>query len=120
MPLSSVIIAPITKSAYKSIAHTRLPQAREVTEAFVLHYNEERPNQALSCGNQPPRVAFPALPSLPPLPEWVDPDRWLRLVDGQCYVPKVRRNGTVTIEGDNYYLDQRLAGQYMTLRVRAD
>ena len=94
--------------------------ARAVTAAFVAHYNEERPNQARSGGNQPPRVAFPSLPAPPPLPERVDPDRWLRLVDGRCYVREVRRNGTVTIEGDNYYLDQRLAGQYMTLRVRAD
>jgi transposase InsO family protein len=54
-----------------------LEQAREVTEAFVIHSNSERPNQALSCGNQPPHLAFPELPSLPALPQSVDPDAWL-------------------------------------------
>jgi transposase InsO family protein len=34
-----------------------LEAAREVTAAFREHYNEERPNQARSCRNQPPRVA---------------------------------------------------------------
>ena len=40
------------------------------------------PNQARSCGNRPPRVAFPALPPRPAVPAEVDPDGWLRLVDG--------------------------------------
>ena len=31
-----------------------------VTSAFRQHYNYERPHQWLSCGNQPPRMAFPA------------------------------------------------------------
>ncbi len=54
-----------------------LQEVREVTERFLLHYNQERPHQGRSCQNQPPRVAFPTLPVLPPLPEKVDPDRWL-------------------------------------------
>ncbi|MFL5664012.1 MAG: hypothetical protein ACJ8BW_22120 [Ktedonobacteraceae bacterium] len=40
---------------------------REVTEAFLQHYNEERPHQGRTCGNVPPRVAFPTLPPLPTL-----------------------------------------------------
>jgi transposase InsO family protein len=51
-----------------------LAQAKAATELFMRHYNVERPNQALSCGNQPPRTAFPQLPALPALPELVDPD----------------------------------------------
>src|SRR6266851_8194559 len=35
-----------------------LEQARSVTETFVQHYNFQRPNQALACGNRPPRTAF--------------------------------------------------------------
>src|SRR6266700_4666933 len=56
--------------------HT-LQEAREVTAVFQEHYNGERPNQALSCGNQPPRTAFATLPQFPALPAQVDPDRWL-------------------------------------------
>src|SRR5262249_18385824 len=51
--------------------------AREVTEAYLTHYHNERPHQGRSLRNLPPRMAFPTLPQRPPLPEVVDPDRWL-------------------------------------------
>ena len=41
---------------------------------FRYHYNYQRPNQAKSCGNRPPRQAFAQLPPLAPLPQVVDPD----------------------------------------------
>ena len=41
-----------------------LSEVSELTEAYLSHYNSERPNQARSCGNQPPRVACPAFPPL--------------------------------------------------------
>jgi len=44
-----------------------LQEVREVTEAFLSHYNDERPHQGRACGNVPPRVAFPVLPTLPAL-----------------------------------------------------
>jgi transposase InsO family protein len=52
-------------------------QVQEATESFLAHYNQERPNQARSCRTQPPRVAYPAFPTLPAVPQAVDPDRWL-------------------------------------------
>ncbi len=94
-------------------------QVREVNETFVAHYNQERPNQARSCGNQPPRVAFAQLPSLPRVPDVVDPDRWLRVIDGQHVVRKVRHNGTVLIDDVSYYIKHSLAGQYVDLCVDA-
>jgi hypothetical protein len=59
-----------------------LEQARSVTEAFVQHYNVERPHQGHTSGNRPPRTAFPTLASLPALPATVDPDSWLMPLDG--------------------------------------
>lgn len=38
-------------------------QGRELTATWQQHYNFERPNQALACGNRPPRVAFAELPA---------------------------------------------------------
>jgi SepF-like predicted cell division protein (DUF552 family) len=98
--------------------HT-LEQAREVTKSFMLHYNMERPNQALSCGNQPPRVAFPELKSLPPLPQLVDPDAWLPHVHGKHFVRKVRQNGTVRIAEGSYYIHLDMIGQYVDLCLDA-
>ena len=94
-------------------------EAVTATEAFVRHYNQERPNQALSCGNRPPLVAHPALTPRPSLPTHVDPDAWLQSVDGRSFARKVRYDGTVTIDGDRYYVGQSLAGQPVVLRVRA-
>ena len=98
---------------------TTLEQAREVTAAFQSHYNTERPNQARSCGNRPPRVAFPELPPCPPLPMLVDPDAWLPLIDRRRYVRQVRSDGTVVVEHTRYYLGRRLAGQRVALAVAA-
>jgi transposase InsO family protein len=96
-----------------------LEQVREITEAFLIHYNTERPNQALSCGNQPPCVAFPTLPSLPSLPMFVDADAWLPQVHGQHFVRKVRANGTVRIGEGSYYVHLNRIGQYVDLCVDA-
>jgi transposase InsO family protein len=45
-----------------------LEEARLVTETFVHHYNYQRPHQGRSCGNHPPRLAHPVLPTLPLFP----------------------------------------------------
>lgn len=96
-----------------------LEQVREITTNFLYHYNTERPNQALSCGNLPPRVAFPTLPSLPALPTSVDPDVWLQHIHGQHFIRKVRQNGTVRIAEGSYYIHMNMIGQYVDLCVDA-
>lgn len=96
-----------------------LEQVREITDTFMIHYNAERPNQALSCGNRPPQVACPALPKLPPLPAVVDPDAWLSHIHGQHFIRKVRQNGTVRIAEGSYYMHLNLIGQYVDLCVDA-
>jgi hypothetical protein len=93
--------------------------ARTVTAAFRQHYNYERPNQAITCGNQPPCIAFPDVPPLRPLPQTVDPDRWLEVVDGQRYVRKVRSHGMVSVDSVAYYVDQAWAGKYVSLQIDA-
>ena len=75
-----------------------LSQVREMTDAFVEHYNWLRPHQGIACGNRPPRTAFPTLPELPGVPDVVNPDRWLEVSDGLHVVRTVRRNGTVSVE----------------------
>jgi hypothetical protein len=96
-----------------------LEQAREAAAAFREHYNTERPNQARSCGNRPPRVAFPDLPPRPPLPAEVDPDAWLRLVDGRAYARTVRACGDVVVEHERYYVGRHLAGRRVAVAVAA-
>jgi len=94
-----------------------LERSQEVTATFKDHYNHERPNQAMTCGNQPPCVAFSSLPSLPPVPEHVDPDAWLESIHGERYARRVRADGTVTVDNQRYYIKQKLRGQRVVLMV---
>ena len=96
-----------------------LSQVREVTEQFLRHYNTQRPHQGRSCGNKPPLVAHPSFPALPPLPERVDPDRWLTSVEGQAFARKIDAHGCVTVDLQSYYIKQVLAGQHVVLCVNA-
>jgi len=96
-----------------------LEQVREVTSAFEQHYNWSRPHQGLSCGNRPPRVAFPTLPELRAVPDLVDPDRWLQVNDGLHLVRLVRRDGTVRVDLKGYYVGRALAGQRVALQLSA-
>jgi hypothetical protein len=96
-----------------------LAQVGELTEAFLTHYNRERPNQARSCGNQPPRVACQQFPTLPKVPQTVDPDRWLWQVTQQAFARTVRAGGDLTINHQDYNVSRALAGQRLTCWVNA-
>lgn len=97
-----------------------LQEVREVTEAFLKHYNEERPHQGRTCGNVPPRVAFPTLPPLPALPERVDPDAWLATLDQKLYLRHVGRDGCVDVDLSTYYIGPQMAGRTVLLQVVAE
>ena len=84
-----------------------------------FHYNFQRPNQARSCRNQPPRLAFPHLPTLPALPTMVDPDRWLQTIDGQLFKRRVNHAGSVKVDKHSYYIGRAHRGRYVVLKVDA-
>ena len=96
-----------------------LDEVRQVTEALATHSNWQRPHQGMSCGNQPPRVAFPEFPSLPSLPDLVNPDAWLNQMKGQHLVRKVNRRGFIKVDLYPYYISNKLAGQKVTLSIQA-
>jgi Integrase core domain len=98
---------------------TTLSQVREVTSAFVEHYNWQRPHQGIACGNRPPRTAFPELPSLPRVPDVVNADAWLAWVDGEHVVRLVNQQGCVKVDLRSYYIASKLVGQPVTLRMQA-
>jgi len=89
------------------------------TETYLSHYNDERPNQARSCGNQPPRVACPTFPTLPRVPTTVDPDRWLVSMEKHAFARMIRADGRLTINRQDSYVSRKLAGQRVTCWVNA-
>lgn len=90
-----------------------------MTEQFVQHYNYARPHQGRSCGNRPPRTAFALLPELPPVPDVVNPDRWLQVSDGLTVVRTVNRKGMVSIDLKDSSVGHALAGQRVALHLSA-
>jgi Integrase core domain len=96
-----------------------LDEVRQVTEALAAHSNWQRPHQGISCGNRPPRVAFPDLPALPPVPDLVHPDAWLSRVTGKYVVRRVTRHGLVKVDVSPDSIASKLAGQAVTFSVHA-
>ncbi len=94
-------------------------QVCEATQTFFAHYNDQRPNQARSCGNQPPRVACPAFPLLPAVPATVDPDRWLERVSEPAFARTIQSGGGITINHEDYYVSRALAGHRIMCVVNA-
>lgn len=108
---------------------TDLSSTREVNQRYVRFYNLERPNQAITCGNQPPRIKFPNMPSLTPVPQTIDPDRWLSMLTGRTYKRKLDRNGCFQLGNQTYYVQKKrrtqlvvvwVDGQKRTLNIYAD
>jgi hypothetical protein len=97
-----------------------LGQVQEVTRAYHHHYTVERPNQALTCGNRPPSRAFPILPRRPAVPAFVDPDGWMRAVQGERYARQVKSDGRVMIGEQYYYVQKALSGERIVLEVDAN
>jgi hypothetical protein len=81
--------------------HT-LEEASLATTNWIDHYNRERPNQALSCSNRPPRSAFPELPQLPAPPKEIQADGWLKGIDGFHVERKVSARGMVHLDLHSY------------------
>lgn len=91
----------------------------ELNPRFRAHYNQERPNQAITCGNQPPLLAFPNLPPLPALPEYVDPDGWLHFIEGKRYIRRVNPAGIIKVDKHSYYVGRVYQKQYVVLTMDA-
>lgn len=98
--------------------HT-LEEVRMATSAYQQHSNDQRPNQARRCGNQPPTVAHPHLAPLPPAPAEVDPDAWLWNFDGQTVVRRVSAHGTISLDRHDDVVGLRFARQAMSIHVGA-
>jgi len=111
MGLLRDIIARSIRNACALHRPKTVEEVRQVTDAFATHYKGPRPHQGIACGNQPPRIAFPELPSLPRVPDLVNPDAWLNSVKGQHLMRKVNRQGFVKVDLYPYYLSNKLAGK---------
>lgn len=96
---------------------SNLPKTIEVTQAYLLHYNNERPHQGVTCQNLPPRVAHPEARPAYRLPQFVNPDAWLSAASKRVYKRRVNRNGSIQIGRQSYYVGSKVSRQQITVRV---
>lgn len=89
----------------------------ESNQPYVHFYNYERPNQAETCGNHPPLVKFPNPPHLSPVPQTIDPDRWVLALSGKVYKRKLDGKGTFQVGDQTYYVQQKLRGRSILVWV---
>lgn len=94
-------------------------KAAHILDDFRLFYNQERAHQGIACNNRPPAVAFPNLPALPPVPQQVDPDAWLRHYHGKLFKRKVNANGIISVGRHTYYLGYKLAKEVVGVNLDA-
>lgn len=120
-------LKPFVERAIRTLEHecvatmrpTSLAAARAVCAWLLLHYNEQRPNQAPTCGNLPPRVAHPILPVLPQPPAQVDPNGWLQALDQRVGTRRVQRDSSISVGGERYYVPQPLGGHRVLMQLAA-
>jgi len=96
-----------------------LAAAQQATRTFIRHYNTERPNQAISCQNRPPDVAFPRRPTLPSVPDTVALDGWLSAIHGKTFTRRLNANGQFTLGEQRYYVKRTQAHQFVSITVDA-
>jgi transposase InsO family protein len=89
----------------------------ESNQPYVHFYNYERPNQAITCGNQPPLVKFPNPPPLSPVPQIIDPDRWVLTLRGKTYKRKLDGKGCFQLGDQTYYVQQKMHGRSILIWV---
>lgn len=84
-----------------------LASTLEINRPYVHFYNFERPNQAITCGNQPPRMKFPHPPLLSPVPRTINPDHWLLALTGKTYKRRLDQNGCFQLGNQTYYVQKK-------------
>ncbi len=100
-------------------ATDNIADALAILEQFPHYYNHTRPHQGQACQNQPPDIAFPALPTRPNLPDTLNPDPWLEDRHGYGYRRRVTSNGTIMIDKHVYYIGQAHAKHQVIVHVDA-
>lgn len=101
----------------------------EALEAFPHYHNSQRIHMGRACQGRIPDEAFPNLPTLPQLPQTLEPNHWLEVQQGRVFRRRIRSNGTIQVDKHTYYVDRKLAkcrvlvhldGQKRCLRLSID
>ena len=62
-------------------------------------------------------MKFPHPAHLSPVPQAIDPDRWLLALPGKTYKRRLDRNGCFPLGNQTYYVQKKLHGHYAIVWV---
>jgi transposase InsO family protein len=119
---------PFAERSVRTLKHEclwREPPENWLDAAGILRvyrefYNRDRAHQSPVCGNRPPYTAFPNLPTLPPVPEQVDPDAWLKFFHRRVFRRRVGQNGKIAVGRHEYYVGYTHAGSRVGVLLDAE
>jgi len=91
----------------------------EALATFEGYYNQERIHFGRACNGRIPNDAFPDWPTLPTLPDSVNPNAWLESYHQRVYQRRITTNGTFQIDKYTYYIDRQYAKRSVLVHVDA-
>ena len=94
-------------------------EANTCLPPYCQRFNQERPHQGDVNHDQPPALCLALGPTLPRLPEKVDPDAWLSHYDNRCYRRHVDSRGAIQLWKQTYYIGTDYLNQTVLVRLDA-
>jgi transposase InsO family protein len=93
--------------------------AAAILQVYRHFYNHDRANQSSACNNRPPYEAFPLLPTLPHIPDQVNPDAWLSHYHRRVFRRRVGQNGYISVGRYEYYVGYTYTGEKVGVMLNA-
>ena len=84
-------------------------ELEEVASQFKAYYHRQRRHFGAACQGETPDQAFPVLPSLPEVPQTVQPNAWLTHYHRRFYRRRVSSGGVIQIDKSIYYVGPQYA-----------
>lgn len=99
-------------------APENLAEVKELLAQEKERYNFKRSNQSKVCkDDHPPLLAFTDLPTLPRIPEEVDPDSWISQWKDHWFTRQVSSSGRIRISKHSYYVGIQYAKRKVLIKM---
>lgn len=119
-PFVERTIGTLKREWLERFSEKTMIEINENLDKFLLYYNNERSHFGRACNGKTPNQAFPNLPSLPHLPEDVDPDRWVKAYNGRVFRRTVNSNGIIQVDKHHYYIGKEWSKRPVLVRLDAE
>jgi hypothetical protein len=92
--------------------------ANPTENTFKKYLSKSRAPQTIWC--KTPDEVFSGLPSLPKVPEMVQPNAWLDDYHGRVFRRRISSNGTIQVDRQTYYVDTKHHKQRVLVHLDAE